>query len=127
MIRPRHQDQRIVRDLRDVTELVRLELDVGIGERRQDQLVGRALEDHAAVVGRVEQLLRGETAAGAAEVLDEDVLAEHLAEYRHDLARDGIRDAAGRVRHHQRHGLALADLGLRARCDDHSNVQRSAL
>ena len=49
-----------------MSELDRLELDVRIRERRGDQLVGRALKDHAAVVGRIEQHLRGQAAAGAA-------------------------------------------------------------
>ena len=43
----------------------------GVGQRRQDHLVGRALEDVVAVGRRRQHLLRGERAADAAQVLDQ--------------------------------------------------------
>lgn len=93
------------RDHLHQAEVLALELDGRDRQRRQDQLVGRALEQQMPVGRGVERLGRGDGTAGAAQVLDDHGLAELLAQRVVDGARDHVRDAAGRVGHQQRDRL----------------------
>ena len=94
-------------------EVLGLQLHRGVGQRRQDHLVGRALEDVVAVGRRRQHLLRGHRAADAAEVLHQHLLAQLLAERDVEDARDGVRRAARRVGDHQVDRLGR--VGLRER------------
>jgi hypothetical protein len=86
-------------------EVLGPDLDRGVGQRREDHLVGRTLEDVVAVGRCAEHLLRRQRTADAPEVLDDDLLAEILAHRRVHDARDRVRRAAGRIRDHQVDGL----------------------
>ncbi|MNT10229.1 hypothetical protein D3C72_1450480 [compost metagenome] len=92
-------------------EVFGLELHGRIGQRRKDDLVGRALEEVVAVGRRGQHLLRGHGAAHAAQVLHDHLLAQRLAQRHGEDARGGVRRAAGRVGNHQVHGLGGKAVG----------------
>ena len=72
------------------------------------------MQQHRIAVGRGAGGASGsDHAAGAADVLDDDLLAERLRHAVLDDARDRIGRAAGRVRHHERD--RTAGIGLRRR------------
>ena len=72
------------------------------------------MQQHGIAVGRGTGGAAGsDHAAGAADVLDDELLAERLRHAVLDDARDRIGGAAGRERHHQRD--RTAGIGLR-RC-----------
>ena len=99
-----HQhDQRAGRDQADRREiLARVVADIGI-ERRIDRERAGAAEHERVAVGRgLRDRARRDRAAGAAAVLDHDLLAERLAHLLGDDARHHVVAAAGRVGHDQR-------------------------
>src|SRR5204862_6945517 len=59
--------------LHDALPIFGLELDRRVGQRREDHLVGRALEDVVTVGRRRQHFLRGHRTADAAQVLDDDL------------------------------------------------------
>jgi hypothetical protein len=69
---------------------------------RQRHLVD---QDRIAVGIAARRLVGGDHAAGAADVLDHDRLAERFLHRVLDDARDGVGGAAGRERHQQRDGV----------------------
>lgn len=84
-------------------EVLALELDGCVGQRRQDQFIGRALEQIVAI-RRGSQHLLGERAADAAEVLNQHGLPELFGQRVVHEPRDHVRQAA-QVRHHQHDGF----------------------
>ena len=100
----RHDHQRRHADHLHQPEILALELDGGVGDGREDQLVGRALEQVIAVgLGR-QHLLRAQRAADAAQVLHQHGLTQLLGNGRGDDPGDGIGRASGRVGHHHHNG-----------------------
>ena len=98
-----HQhDQRTGRDQADRREiLARVVADIRI-ERRIDRVRAGAAEAERVAVGRgLRDLARRDRAAGAALVLDHDLLAERLAHLLGDDARHHVVAAAGGVRNDQ--------------------------
>ena len=83
------------------TEVLRLQLHCRIGQRRQDHLVGRTLEEVVAVGRRGQHLLRRQRAADTAQVFHQHLLAQLFAERVEEDARDRIGRAARRTRNHQ--------------------------
>ncbi len=98
-----HDDQLAGADQPDRREiLARVVADVAV-ERRIDRERAGAAEHQRVAVGRgLRHRARGDRAAGAGAVLDDDVLAERLAHLLGDDARHHVVAAAGGVRHHQR-------------------------
>ena len=92
-------------------EVFGLVLQGRVGHRRQDQLVGRALENHVAVRGAGQQLLRCDAAAGATQVFHQNRLAQLLGQGVVEGAGNDVRQTASRVRHHQRDRFAGEGLG----------------
>ena len=64
------------------------------------------IEERVAVGRRLRRELGADRAAGAAAVVDDDLLAEALAHLRRDAARDDVDRAAGRERHDETDGFA---------------------
>ena len=82
------------------------------------------MQQHGIAVGRgAGGTAGGDHAAGAADVLDDDLLAERLRHAVLDDARDRIGRAAGRERHHERDrtagiGLRCCSAGWEDRCGE---------
>ena len=109
----RQHDQGIDRDHLNQAEIFTLVFDGGIGQGRQNQLVGRALEN-GVTVGRAGQNFLGRNAAaGTAQVFNDHRLAQMLGQGGVQGARNHIGHTAGGVRHHQGDGLAGKGLGQR--------------
>ena len=82
--------------------LARVIADIGIERRIDRKRAGAADHQRVAVGLGLRDLARRDGAAGAAAVLDDDLLAERLAHLVGDDARDGVVAAAGRIGHDQR-------------------------
>ncbi|MNV61596.1 hypothetical protein D3C71_1541090 [compost metagenome] len=107
----RHRGQQ--RDGREVLDRVVRNARI---QRRVDAMrAGGGQQQRVAVRRGRGHLLGGDGAVGAALVLDDDALAQRLARFRRDRARQDVRRAARRVRHDQRDGFGRIGLRLRGR------------
>jgi hypothetical protein len=93
---------------------VLLEVVVELGvHRRRDGVVHRAHEDVVAVGRRARRDAGAQRAAGAAAVVDDQLLAGLLGELRRQRPGEGVGAAAGRERHDHHHRLGRPAAALR--------------
>ena len=117
---PRHQHQGLVADETD-----RNEVGLSVVERLLVQrLIHRhhidaAVQDLIAVGGRVRHARGSRHAAAAADVFDQDRLAEHFGHSRADDARDQVERTADAERHHDGHGPRREVLGRSGGSQNH--------
>ena len=97
----------------------RVEPGIDRGRQRHDQ-------ERVAVLRRVGDDLGANHAAGAAAIVDDDLLAEPLAEMLRDDAGDDVVDAAGRKRHDQPHRPVRVILRRQPAAESTSNATATA-
>ena len=85
--------------------LARIESGVGVKARVDRDRTGVAEEQRVAVRRAADQRARADEARAADAIVDDHLMAEHAGEFFRDHARQHVDAAAGRIRHHQGHGL----------------------
>src|SRR5580692_625735 len=116
-------DQRRALDAGDRRDIAReAEIEIGV-ERGIDRARGSREQQRVAVGGRMRDRGGADIGAGAAAVLDDDLLADALRQRLSDEARNDVEGAAGRNRDDQMHrprriGLRAGDTGQRRKRGD---------
>ena len=85
--------------------LARIEAGIGVKARVDRDRAGVAEEQRVAVRRAADHRAGADEARAADAIVDDHLMAEHAGEFFGDHARQHVDAAAGRIGHHQRHGL----------------------